>query len=60
MDAHSRHIFTALLALLRLALACAPHNETLQRSLRASLKHTEAALRETRPLDKSDIIRSVV
>jgi hypothetical protein len=60
MDAHSRHIFTALHALLRLALACAPSDEALYRALRAALKHTEAALRETRPLDKSDIIRSVV
>jgi hypothetical protein len=60
MTTHSRHIFTALVALLRLALACAPADETLQRSLRASLKHTEAALHAARPLDKSDIIRSVV
>lgn len=60
MTAHTRHIFTALLALLRLALACAPADEALQRALRASLKHTEAALREANPLDKRDNMRSVV
>ena len=60
MNAHSRHIFTALVALLRLALACAPADETLQRSLRAALKHTEAALHEARPLDKRDSMHSVV
>jgi hypothetical protein len=48
MDAHSRHIFTALYSLLRLALACAPTNEALYRALKAAMKHTAAALEETR------------
>lgn len=37
MDAHSRHIFTALHALLAAALACAPRNEALNRTLRSAL-----------------------
>ena len=46
MNAHSRHIFTALRALLAAALVYAQPNEPLYRALRAALKHTNEALRE--------------